>query len=86
MDDSERSIVGWLQCIPANKYMSARGKSGREICGSMGHVAYAKVESGVGIIVDFFYLLAAEACPGPLANVTVDVGPYESGSDEIWWL
>ena len=29
-----------------------------------------------------FASLAAEACPGPLADITVDLGPYESGSDE----
>ena len=34
------------------------------------------------VLVDFASL-AAEACSGPLADVTVDVGPYESGSDEM---
>ena len=33
------------------------------------------------MLVDFA-LLAAEACFGPLFDVTVDVGPYESGSNE----
>ena len=42
-DDSERSIVGWLQwpfdCIPANKYVSARVEGGRKIGGGGGCTA-----------------------------------------------
>jgi hypothetical protein len=42
------------------------------------------VESGVEVcLLTLLNSLAADTCLGPLLDVTVDVRPHESGSDEM---